>query len=157
MLDLGLAERHSFTLASRLLLVAIGFPHEWNWNTDLILTNHSSNNKNQFCLSLVSKVSENGLIQPETRGSKSINYMWESIMSNDVSKAVEMRSDLHSNGVGDQVDRWFWSCDGEQIDGSASGWWECVGGLDNLKLTFHHYQSGTNKPVRPHEWCMSDE
>ena len=64
-------------------------------------------------------------------------------MFNDVSKAVEMRCDLHSNGVGDQVDQ----NESEAVmesrlmaqpqDGGLS---ECVRGLDD------HYQSVVNKP-----------
>lgn len=45
-------------------------------------------------------------------------------MCNDASKALEMRSDLLSNGVGDQVDQSVADSEAArvQIDGSASGW-----------------------------------
>lgn len=100
------------------------------WAKHWLYFNKPQQQQQQTILSLTCVQTENGLIQPEKvlllifwrRGRKSMNYMWESIMSNDVSEAVEIRSDLHSNGVGDQVDRWFWSCAGEQIDGSAAGW-----------------------------------
>lgn len=35
-----------------------------------------------------------------------MDCMWESFIFNAVSEAGEMRCDLHSNGVGDQVDQW---------------------------------------------------
>lgn len=44
---------------------------------------------------------------------------YESFTSNDVSNAVEMRSELCGNGVGDRPDRGI-ADSGEQIDGSAA-------------------------------------
>lgn len=74
-----------------------------------------------------------------------MTYMWESIMSNDVGKA-EMRSDLHSNGVGDQVDQSIADCEAVMesrlmAQPQGGGVW----GLDDLKRLFHHCQSVMTK------------
>lgn len=70
-------------------------------------------------------------------------------MSNDVSKAVEMRSDLYSNGAGEHVVKGIADpgavMESRLMAQPRGGGDQSVSRCDDLKPTFHYYQSVMSK------------